>query len=144
VVTAPSESARSDRFDALLDAAVDAMILIDRVGTITRFNPAAERLFGYSEADVVGSNVRMLMPQPYRDEHDGYVSRYVQTGRSASSESAAKSSPVGATAASFPSNCRSANFAAVPKTVSSASCAMCPSATCWTPDCAERPKSSAC
>lgn len=80
-MTARSDSNGAERLEALLDAAVDAIVLINSVGDITRFNPAAERLFGYSEADVMGRNVRMLMPQPYRGEHDDYMSRYLQTGR---------------------------------------------------------------
>ncbi len=68
------------RFNALLDAAVDAIILIDERGQVTRFNPAAQRMFGYAEAEVAGRNVSMLMPQPYRGEHDGYIHRYASTG----------------------------------------------------------------
>lgn len=67
------------RLNALLDAAVDAMVLIDANGLITRFNRAAERVFGYTEAEVLTQNVSMLMPQPYRAEHDGYLDRYLHT-----------------------------------------------------------------
>ena len=68
------------RLNALLDAAVDAMILINPRGEITRFNLAAERMFGYSQQEVLGRNVAMLMPEPYRSEHDGYIHRYASTG----------------------------------------------------------------
>jgi two-component system, LuxR family, sensor kinase FixL len=68
------------RLNALLDAAVDAMILIDPRGRITRFNRAAQKIFGYAEAEVLGRNVSMLMPEPYRSEHDGYIGRYESTG----------------------------------------------------------------
>jgi len=68
------------RFTALLDAAVDAIILIDEQGRITRFNRAAERLFGYTQDEVLLKNVSVLMPEPYRTEHDGYISRYASTG----------------------------------------------------------------
>lgn len=65
---------------ALLDATVDAVVMIDHRGTITVFNRSAERLFGYSAEEVVGSNVRILMPEPWRQEHDGYLERYGRTG----------------------------------------------------------------
>lgn len=68
-----------DRLSALLDAAVDAMILADERGRITRFNRAAETLFGYVPAEVLGENLSMLMPAPYRQEHDGYLLRYQKT-----------------------------------------------------------------
>jgi two-component system sensor kinase FixL len=66
---------------ALLDAAVDAVIVIDHRGQIATFNRAAERLFGWRAADVVGQNVKMLMPAPYRAEHDGYMQNYMRTGQ---------------------------------------------------------------
>ena len=65
---------------ALLDAAVDGIVLIDSRGTITTFNAAAERLFGCQAADVVGKPVDVLMPEPYHSEHNGYIERYVATG----------------------------------------------------------------
>lgn len=72
--------AAEDQLSALLNAAVDAMVLIDDRGIVTRFNPAAERVFGYGADEVIGRNVSMLMPQPYRREHDGYLQRYQDTG----------------------------------------------------------------
>jgi two-component system sensor kinase FixL len=68
------------RWRAVIDSAVDAIIVIDQRGAIEVFNPAAERMFGYREADVLGRNVTLLMPAPYRDEHDGYMSHYLETG----------------------------------------------------------------
>ncbi len=65
---------------ALLDAAVDAVVIIDHRGTITAFNRSAERLFGYTSEEAIGSNVRILMPEPWRQEHDSYLERYGHTG----------------------------------------------------------------
>lgn len=70
-------------FDALMDAAVDAIILIDRNGLIERFNRAAIEMFGYEESEVRGQNVSMLMPKPHRGRHDGYLANYRQTGNAA-------------------------------------------------------------
>ncbi len=69
------------RTRAILDAAVDAILTIDPSGLVESMNPAAERLFGYPSAEVVGQNVKMLMPDPYRHEHDGYLHNYLTTGQ---------------------------------------------------------------
>ena len=63
-----------------MDAAVDAVVLIDHRGVIHAFNHSAERLFGYLAAEVIDQNVRMLMPEPYRSAHDEYLERYAATG----------------------------------------------------------------
>ena len=72
--------ASEEQWRAVIESAVDAIVVIDAAGLIEAFNPAAERLFGYAAADVIGQNVRLLMPSPYRDEHDGYLARYMTTG----------------------------------------------------------------
>ena len=66
---------------ALLDAAVDAIVVIDEQGRITTFNAAAERMFGYAAADVLGKNVSMLMGDPERTLHQGYLDHYKATGQ---------------------------------------------------------------
>jgi two-component system, LuxR family, sensor kinase FixL len=68
------------RWQAILDTARDAIICIDRHGEVTLFNRAAEAIFGYAADDVLGRNVRMLMPVPYQDEHDTYLANYHATG----------------------------------------------------------------
>jgi two-component system sensor kinase FixL len=68
------------RWRALIDAAVDGIIVIDSRGQIEVFNKAAERLFGYTKAEVVGKNVHLLMPEPDRSRHDGYIHRHLETG----------------------------------------------------------------
>lgn len=64
------------RLDALLATAVDGIIIIDKMGLVQVYSPACERLFGYRSEEVVGRNVKMLMPPPYRDEHDDYLDHY--------------------------------------------------------------------
>ena len=66
---------------AILRTAVDAIIVIDDRGMIQTINPATIRLFGFSEDEMRGQNVKMLMPEPYRQEHDGYLKHYQETGR---------------------------------------------------------------
>jgi two-component system, LuxR family, sensor kinase FixL len=77
---AAEATARAERLAAVFNTAVDGIIVIDRHGLIEAFNPGAERLFGYSDREVSGKNVSMLMPSPYHEEHDGYLSRYLETG----------------------------------------------------------------
>jgi two-component system sensor kinase FixL len=68
------------RHRAVLDTALLAIIGIDEEGNVLSLNRATERLFGYAADDVIGRNVTMLMPSPYRDEHAGYLQRYLSTG----------------------------------------------------------------
>jgi two-component system sensor kinase FixL len=68
------------RWRAVVESAVDGIIVIDVQGNIESFNPEAERLFGYAQRDVIGRNISMLMPAPYREEHDRYLERYLATG----------------------------------------------------------------
>ena len=65
---------------SILETVPDAMVVIDERGTIQSFSVAAEHLFGYTAAETIGANVRMLMPEPYRQSHDGYLNRYRTTG----------------------------------------------------------------
>jgi two-component system sensor kinase FixL len=69
-----------ERLRSIVESAVDAIIVIDDRGLIQAFNPSAERLFGYTVSDVIGRNVNMLMPSPDREQHDGYLRRYLTTG----------------------------------------------------------------
>ncbi len=68
------------RYRAVVDHIVDGVITIDQDGLIESFNLAAERIFGYRADEVIGRNVRCLMPAPYRHEHDAYLQHYHQTG----------------------------------------------------------------
>ena len=71
---------RAAHLDSILATVPEAMVVIDERGVVQSFSSAAERLFGYGPAEIVGQNVRILMPSPYREEHDGYLARYKQTG----------------------------------------------------------------
>lgn len=71
---------RSMELDTLLNTVIDAAVVIEDDGRIRSINPAARRLFGYEPAEVVGKNVALLMPEPYRSRHDGYLTRYLRTG----------------------------------------------------------------
>jgi two-component system sensor kinase FixL len=72
--------AREAHLKSILDTVPDAMIVIDERGIMRSFSSAAERLFGYTAADTLGKNVKILMPSPYRENHDGYMERYLRTG----------------------------------------------------------------
>lgn len=66
-------------FHALIRTAIDGIMVIDEEARVQVYNPACERLFGYTRTEVLGRNVDMLMPEPYRSEHDGYIARYLKT-----------------------------------------------------------------
>lgn len=68
------------RLHAVLETAIDSIITIDGRGRVQSVNAATERMFGYAAAEAIGQNISMLMPPPYREEHDGYLARYLKTG----------------------------------------------------------------
>ena len=68
------------RIHAILASAVDAVVVIDERGIVETFDTGAERMFGYTAAEVIGHNVNMLMPEPYLGQHDDYLKRYLSTG----------------------------------------------------------------
>jgi len=72
--------ASEHRVRSILNTAVDAIITVNERGIIETFNRAAEQIFGYSESEVIGVNVSVLMPSPYREEHDTYMRNYLETG----------------------------------------------------------------
>lgn len=72
--------AREAHVQSILDTIPDAMVVIDELGTMQSFSSAASRLFGYVAEEVLGKNIKMLMPSPYRESHDGYLERYFRTG----------------------------------------------------------------
>jgi two-component system sensor kinase FixL len=78
--SAEALQAAEARLRLILQTVPDAMIVIDERGRIESFSATAERLFGYTMEEVAGRNVRILMPPPFREQHDGYLARYLQTG----------------------------------------------------------------
>ena len=68
------------RARGVLDSVPEGIVIIGATGCIESFNPAAERLFGYSAEEVIGKNISLLMPSPHAEAHDGYIERYVETG----------------------------------------------------------------
>ena len=77
-------TARSDaeaQLTSVLNIIPDAIITIDEMGEIASFSPAAQKVFGYTDTEIIGQNVKTLMPQPYRQEHDGYLTNYKTTGK---------------------------------------------------------------
>ena len=68
------------RLRSVVNHVLDGIVTIDHRGTVTTFNPAAERIFGFAASEVIGQNVKLLMPEPYHGQHDGYLAGYLQTG----------------------------------------------------------------
>ena len=91
------------RWRAIIHSAVDGIVVIDAHARIEAFNPAAERLFGYTETELLGQNVHILMPSPYHEEHDTYLADTWRPGGRKSSEPGERSRGAGAMAP--PSRC---------------------------------------
>lgn len=73
-------AAHEQQLSSIVETAHDAIITHGKDGNIIAFNPAAERMFGYAAEEVIGKNLRILMPSPYREHHDEYIARYLETG----------------------------------------------------------------
>lgn len=73
-------ASREAHLKSILETVPDAMIVINERGLVQSFSVAAERLFGYGPDEVIGKNISLLMPTPYRENHDGYIERYLRTG----------------------------------------------------------------
>jgi len=71
---------KSERLQAVLDTVVDGIITIDERGIVESITPSAEHIFGYAASEVIGHNIKMLMPEPYHSQHDGYIEHYRATG----------------------------------------------------------------
>ena len=76
----PDQAFGSQMLEAALQTAVGAIVIIDEGGLIRTVNPATQKLFGYSESELVGQNVNLLMPEPFRSRHDGYIRHHLETG----------------------------------------------------------------
>lgn len=74
-------AAAEERMRSVVTHVLDGIISIDDQRIIATFNPAAEKIFGYKASEVIGRNVKVLMPAPYHDEHDGYIANYLRTGQ---------------------------------------------------------------
>ena len=74
------EAAAETHLRSILATVPDAMVVIDEKGRILSFSAAAEKMFGFSEAEILGENVSILMPSPDRERHDNYLSNYMHTG----------------------------------------------------------------
>lgn len=75
-----SRQEQETRLQAIVTNAVDGIVTINDRGIIESFNPAAEGMFGYTSAEAIGQNIKLLMPEPFRSEHDGYLDNYKQSG----------------------------------------------------------------
>ncbi len=74
-------SENEERIRALVNTVIDGIITIDNKGLIETFNPAAGKIFGYHADEVIGKNVKLLMPEPYQSEHDNYIKKYIKTSK---------------------------------------------------------------
>ncbi len=81
--TTPSSAFHGEFLDAVIEGAIDCIIIIDAHGTVLRFNKAASELFGYTPEEIIGRNVNMLMPEPHISHHEEYIRRYLDTGKAA-------------------------------------------------------------
>jgi PAS domain S-box-containing protein len=64
------------RTRSIVNNLADSLVIISESGIVQEFSPSAERMFGYRQSEMVGSNINMLMPPPYKDAHDGYLEKY--------------------------------------------------------------------